>query len=223
MELWTERQATRHLMVPGVGRDAARSALKANVAGRPLSAGGTLLYDARAVCAVLDRMDPPCEIRQRTGRPIFVARVAPRTPDPASSWRTWRGADVLAPRPQQLDAVRGWWHLGFRLEALLRGVGQYKGVPFVATCGGIVVLGAEIRGIDAALADEGAALSEARIASSPPGSDYTRRAYAFVLDEPGAWFDGQRGRRFTTGAGGPFRLLHGRKRDASTGRPRMEA
>ncbi|MCW2738129.1 hypothetical protein [Nocardioides sp.] len=106
MELWTERQATAHLMVPGVRRDAARSALKAGVAGRPLQVRNALLYDAEAVRAVLGRMEAPCEIQVRTGRPIFVARVAPRMPDPDNPWRSWRGADVLAPRPEQLAAVR---------------------------------------------------------------------------------------------------------------------
>jgi hypothetical protein len=148
---------------------------------------------------VLHRMDPPCEIRARTSRPIFVARVAPRTPDVASDWRTWRGADVLAPREEQLDAVRAWWHLGFRMEVLTGAVGRAKGVPFVVTCGGLVVLGAEIVDLD----------EELRKPPSRQGAGYTRRAVAFTLDAPGAWFDGQYGRRFSTGAGGPFRLIHG--------------
>ncbi len=167
MELWTERQATAHIAVPGVGRDAARSALKAGVAGRPVRVRNALLYEADAVLGVLERMDPPCEIVLRSGRPIFVARIASRTPDPDASWRSWRGADVLAPRSEQIDAVRGWWHLGERMENLLGGVGRYRGVPF-------------------------------------------------VLGHPGPWFDDQLGRRFTTGPGGPFRLVHGRNRDLST-------
>ena len=134
-----------------------------------------LLYEADAVRGVLERMDPPCEIVLRSGRPIFVARVASCTPDPEASWRSWRGAGVLAPRSEQIDAVRGWWHLGERMENLLRGVGRYKGVPFVVTCAGLVVLG-----------------------------------------DPGPWFDDQVGRRFSTGPGGPFRLVHGRNRDLST-------
>ncbi len=216
MELWTERQATAHLMVPGVRRDAARSALKAGVAGQPLQVSNALLYEAEGVREVLGRMDPPCEIRTRTSRPIFVARVAPRQVDPDSTWRSWRGADVLAPRSEQLDAVRGWWHLGFRLEALLRGVGRLRGVPLVGTCGGIVVLGAEILDIDDDLIEAGAALTEVRSTSSRRGPAYTRRARAFVLGDAGPWFDDQAGRRFTTGAGGPFRLVHGRNRDLST-------
>jgi hypothetical protein len=122
MELWTERQATRRLAIPGIGRDAARSALKAGVAGRPVEVGAVLAYDADAVRAALERLGPVCEIRRRTFRPIFVARVAPRTPEPESHWRTWRGADVLAPRSEQLDAVRGWWHLGERMDTLTRGI-----------------------------------------------------------------------------------------------------
>lgn len=216
MELWTERQATAHLMVPGVRRDAARSALKAGVAGRPLRVHHALLYEADAVREVLGRMDPPCEIRVRTSRPIFVARVAPRQDDPDNPWRDWRGADVLAPRSEQLDAVRGWWHVGFRLEALLRGVGKHRGVPFVGTCGGIVVLGAEILGIDDSLTEAGGALTEVRRSASRKGPAYTRHALAFVLGDPGPWFDDQLGRRLTTGAGGPFRLVHGRNRDLST-------
>ena len=186
------------------------------MAGRPLQVRNALLYDADQVRAVLERMDPPCEIRLRTGRPIFVARVAPRTPDPDASWRSWRGADVLAPRTEQLDAVRGWWHLGFRLEALLGGVGRLKGVPFVGTCGGIVVLGAEILDVDDSLDDEAAPITERRRSAAQHGPTYTRRARAFVLGDAGRWFDGQLGRRFSTGAGGPFRLVHGRNRDLST-------
>lgn len=216
MELWTERQATAYLMVPGIRRESARSALKAGVAGRPVRVRNALLYEAGAVRDVLNRMDPPCEIHVRTSRPIFVARVAPRMPDPDSPWRSWRGADVLAPRLEQLDAVRGWWHLGFRLEALLRGVGRHKGVPFVGTCGGIVVLGAEIVDIDTSLDEAGIAVSEVRAAAHSRGPAYTRLARAFVLGDPGSWFDEQSGRRFSTGAGGPFRLVHGRNRDLAT-------
>lgn len=210
MELWTERQATRHLAVPGVGRDGARSALKAGVAGRPLEVSNALLYDADAVRGALGRMDPPCELRLRTRRPIFVARVCPRIADVESGWRSWRGADVLAPRPEQLDAARGWWHLGERTRRLVRILGPERGVPFVVTCGGIVVLGAEITGIDQDLVAEGTAMSEARRSSSRQGSSYSRLARAFVLDDPGAWFDGQLGRRFTLGPGGPFRVVFGR-------------
>ena len=209
MELWTERAATHHLAVPGIGRDAARSALKAGVAGRPRRVGSALAYEADAVREALRRMDPPCEIRVRTSRPIFVARVAPRMPDLSSAWRTWRGADVLAPREEQLDAARAWWHLGFRLEVLTRAVGQAKGVPFVVTCGGVVVLGAEIVDLDRDLDGEGNQMSEARRHASRQGPAYTRRAVAFTLGAPGAWFDGQYGRRFATGPGGPFRLIDG--------------
>ncbi|WP_210650076.1 hypothetical protein [Nocardioides sp. SYSU D00065] len=216
MELWTERQATRHLMVPGIGRDAARSALKAGVAGRPVEVSTGLLYDAREVRDVLDRMDPPCEIRQRTSRPVFVARVAPREPDERTPWRSWRGADVLAPRAEQLDAARAWWHLGARMDALIGGVGSAKGVPFVVTCGGIIVLGAEIRGVDHAVAAAGLEMSSARRSASPLGESYSRNARAFVLGDPGPWFDGQDGRRFGTGPGGPFRVVQGRSRDRST-------
>lgn len=216
MELWTERQAAAYVAVPGVGRDAARSALKAGVAGRPVQVRGALLYEAEAVRAVRELMDPPCEIVLRTGRPIFVARVSSRTPDPEASWRSWRGADVLAPRSEQVDAVRGWWHLGERTENLLGGVGKYKGVPFVGTCGGLVVLGAEILGIDQQLLAEGAPISELRHSASRGRHRYSRRACAFVLGDPGTWFDDQLGRRFSTGPGGPFRLVRGRNRDRAT-------
>ncbi|MCW2738130.1 hypothetical protein [Nocardioides sp.] len=99
---------------------------------------------------------------------------------------------------------------------LLGAVGRRKGVPFVATCGGIVVLGAEILDIDESLDDAGGALSDVRRSASLAGPRYTRRARAFVLGDPGRWFDDQAGRRFMTGAGGPFRLLHGRNQDLAT-------
>lgn len=219
MELWTERQAGQHLQRMHLGRDAARSALKAGVAGAPIEVRSGLLYDAAAVRAVFDAADEPCQVRVRTDRPIFVARVGPRRPDPQNSFRSWQGADVLAPLAEQRDAVRAWWHLGDRIYALVRGVGEVKGMPFVATFGGLVVLGAEITGIDAALLDEGVRVSRARRAAWRQGAAYTRLASAFTLTDPGPWFDDQLGRRFSTGPGGPFRLVHGRARS----RPSMEA
>lgn len=208
MELWTERQATQHLQRMHLGRDAARSALKAGVAGAPIIVRNSLLYRADAVRAAFDRADEPCQVRVRSERPVFVARVGPRSPDSESSWRSWRGADVLAPVAEQRDAARGWWHLGDRMYALVRGVGEVKGMPFVVTCGGLVVLGAEITGIDEALVDEGVCTSRSRRAASRQGRRYTRLASAFTLTDPGPWFEGQYGRRFSTGAGGPFRVLH---------------
>ena len=102
------------------------------------------------------------------------------------------------------------------MENLLGGVGRYKGVPFVGTCGGLVVLGAEILDIDRELVTEGEPITELRRSASRGRHRYSRRACAFVLGDPGPWFDDQLGRRFTTGPGGPFRLLHGRNRDLST-------
>jgi hypothetical protein len=212
MELWTERQATQYLQHPLTGRDAARSALKAGIAGAPVKVRNALLYDADRVREALERTYDPCRIRVRTSRPVFVARVAPRTPDPETSWRAWRGADTLAPVDEQRDAARAWWHLGDRMWALVGGVGEVKGMPFVVTCGGFIVLGAELRGIDRSLTQEGVAISRSRRATSRQA--YTRLACAFVLDDPGPWFDGQLGKRWSTGAGGPFRVFLG------NGRPR---
>jgi hypothetical protein len=218
MELWTERQATEYLQRhPLTGRDAARSALKAGIAGAPVQVRSALLYDADRVREAFERTYDPCRIRERTDRPIFVARVAPRTPDPNTSWRGWRGADALAPMEEQRDAARAWWHLGARMWALVGGVGEVKGMPFVVTCGGFIVLGAELRGIDGALAPEGATISRARRATAKHA--YSRRACAFVLDDPGPWFDGQYGKRWSTGPGGPFRVFLGNGRL----RPRLGA
>lgn len=206
-ELWTERQATEYLRLRWTGRDATRAALKAGVAGAPIRVRNALLYRADEVRAALDRTAHPCEIAARVDRPVFVARMAPREADPESSWRTWRGADVLAPRNEQVDAARAWWHLGDRLYALVRALASAKGMPFVVTCGGIVVLGAEIVGMDRELEAEGMAISRARRDQASSRQPYTRLASAFVLREPGPWFEGQYGRRWKTGAGGPFRVV----------------
>ena len=210
-DLWTERQATEFLRLRWTGRDATRSALKAGIAGRPIRVRNSLLYRADDVLAAYERTREPCEIGVRVDRPTFVARVAPRMPDPESSWRSWRGADVLAPVAEQRDAARGWWHLGDRTYVLTRAIGRAKGMPFVVTCGGIVVLGAEISGVDTSLDEEGLAISDARrdargkeASSRRP---YTRLASAFTLIDPGPWFDNQYGRRWLTGAGGPFRIV----------------
>ena len=133
LELWTERQATEYLRLRWTGRDATRSALKAGIAGAPVRVRNALLYRADDVRAALDRTADPCEIAARVDTPVFVARMAPRAADPESSWRTWRGADVLAPRAEQVDAARAWWHLGERLYVLVRAVASAKGMPFVVT------------------------------------------------------------------------------------------
>ena len=144
MELWTERQATQYLeRHPLTGRDAARSALKAGIAGAPVQVRNALLYDADRVREAFARTDDPCRIRLRTTRPIFVARVAPRTADLETS-RT--------PQP------------------------------------------------------EGVTISRSRRAAARQRS-YTRLACAFLLDDPGPWFDGQYGKRWSTGPGGPFRVF----------------
>ena len=166
-ELLTERQAVQRLAIGGIWRDAARSALKAGIAGRPVRVSNHLLYDAAAVQGALERMSPSCELRVRTSRPIFVARVAPRTPDPESTWRSWRGADVLAPVPEQRDAARAWWHLGYRARIIAEAIGEVKGVPFVVTCGGFVVMGADIIGLDEELDEEGEALTEGTATCRP--------------------------------------------------------
>ena len=115
---------------------------------------------------------------------------------------------MLAPVQEQRDAARGWWHLGDRIHVLIRAVGAVKGMPFVATCGGLVVLGAEITGMDQGLVEEGGHISEEREGAASQRQRYTRLASAFTLADPGPWFDGQYGRRWLTGAGGPFRLIH---------------
>ena len=215
MELWTERQATQHLQQhPLTGRDAARSALKAGIAGAPVRIRNVLLYDADRVREAYERTHDPCRILVRTDRPVFVARLAPRAIDPDTSWRSWRGADMLAPMVEQRDAARAWWHLGVRMWALVGGVGEVLGMPFVVTCGGFIVMGAELRGIDNDLAPEGRTISRARRATAKQA--YSRLACGFVLDDPGPWFDGQLGKRLSTGAGGPFRVFLGRPRFRSS-------
>lgn len=206
-EWWTQRQATEHLQRLHLGRDAMRSALRAGVAGAPVRVRNGLLYRAADVRAAFDRAGEPCQILVRTELPVFVARIAPRQPDPGSTWRAWRGADLSAPVLEQRDAARAWWFLGARVAALASGIGRAMGMPFVVTCGGIIAMGAEITGLDASLEVESTELSRQRLARAREPSTYSRDATAFTLRDPGHWFDDQAGRRWSTGAGGPFRLI----------------
>ena len=112
MELWTERQATQYLQRMHIGRDAARSALKAGVAGAPIEVRNSLLYHADEVKAVLDRADEPCQIRvpirpadlrrptwPTDTRPgLHVAILARRGRACARPGATGRSPRVVAPR-----------------------------------------------------------------------------------------------------------------------------
>ena len=181
----TGRQAAEQLGALGLDRESARKALLAGVAGPATRAGTTVLYDADRVGELasgehrrIDRLEVE-ELPEACRRGMVVVRLTPRRPDPGPE-RAWQGADLLAPREEQLDAARMWFRMSPWTRVLIRhraGTGGGAGVPFVATVGTLVVLGADITGVDAG---------------------YPRGA-ALRLAEPGEWFETWRGARFEEG------------------------
>jgi hypothetical protein len=186
----TGRQAGRILGgALGVDRESARRALLAGVAGPGERIGGLILYESAHLEQLVARindapgpdamtLDPIC----RGG--IFTARVGPRRED-ASAWRAWAGADMTAPMPEQLDAVRMWWQMSAFTRVTLRvGIERDGYLPFLATVAGFVVVGADIVGLE-------------------PGR---QEGTALRLREPSSWFEPLRQTRLPVTQGGPWQL-----------------
>jgi hypothetical protein len=143
--------------------------LSSGVAGEPVRTPSGDLYEEERVTELAERPSvsrPEVELLCPAG--FFVSR---------------RNFPATSPRPEQLaalsngwDAVSPWQWIAvrFQLEA-------YGSFPFVATIGGLVVLGADI--VEA------------------------RGLLGLELRNPGAWFDGLEGRWFPTGQGRPW-VLH---------------
>lgn len=181
------REAAERLGALGVDRQAARRALLAGLAGRGERRRGALLYDAARVDAVAERAAEEMDLGAADDLPeqcragTFVVRLPPRIDDTGPG-RTWRGVDLHVPLKEQHDAARMWFRTSVWTRTMIRMRAERDGhVPFVATVGSFVALGADITGVD--LEDRGV---------------------AFRLSEPGEWFDAWRGRRLATGAGGPW-------------------
>jgi len=163
------REACRSLGAAGVSKRRALQVLHAGLAGEVIDGRTVTLYDEDRVQALARRdvLTWP-EVEDRCPAGFFVSR---------------REFPALAPRDEQLAALAGGWGevspwtwlvAHFQIE-------RHGSLPFIATIGGLVVVGAEITG--------------------------KRGASEFVLQEPGPWFDGMAGCWFATGPGRPW-VLH---------------
>lgn len=178
--LISAREATYVLASIGLDREATRRVLRAGLAGPAQLVGGTHVFDGQRVSALAARQPVAT-----AGAPTtFVARVSPR-----------QGLDVTASFEDQVAAVRRGWPMSRIGPIVLRHAIELDGpMPFVATVGGLVAMGADIVGV---------AFDSDRIA-------------ALDLRAPGPWFDLFRERRLPTGPGHPW-LLWPRHGGTATG------
>jgi hypothetical protein len=204
------REAADALGALGVPRESARQALLAGVAGVGRRTRGSIRYDTAQVYALVERARAcralegasPAEwcLAQECREGIFVARVRPREAE-VSNHRSWKGVDMTAPMGEQLDAVRMWWRVATLTKIWFRFRMRRDGfIPFVATVGGFVTLGAEMVGLESA-----------RIEAEPKWGDQRDRyawsvVTAFTLRPPGEWFEPLRGGRLPVTQGGPWQL-----------------
>jgi hypothetical protein len=165
-DLITSREAEARLAYPGLARRQARRVLAAGLAGPAMATRSAVLYQAEAV------NDLTCwpvlteaEVDVACPSGVFVAR---------------RDLDLMSPRAEVVQALREGWDLSPYTSAWIRAVCQQDGcLPFVATVGGFVALGAEITGV-------------------AQTADRQRR---LDLRDAGEWFEMFRGARFPTGPG----------------------
>lgn len=170
----TERQTRERLGGVGLDPESARRVLVAGLAGPVVRTRAATLYDASLVQQLAERASQPAQALPEPHMETFVARMGPGR------------LDVRLPLEEQLDAVRGGWRLGTWTAGYLTVIrGVHGHLPFLATVGGIVALGAEITGTESAGRRDGL---DAR--------------HAFLLRPAGSWFDPWRGVRLATGQGG---------------------
>lgn len=117
----------------GIDRETARRVLAAGLAGPGVRLRGSILHDRAAVESLASRplLGPwmPEVCRQGT----FVARLGQRR------------ADVGAPQAEQLRAAGGPWRFSALARVKLHVMVEGRDfLPFVATTGGFVVLGAVV-------------------------------------------------------------------------------
>ena len=146
----------------------ARKALANGLVGEPIRAGGVHLYEQERVHELAQR---PVVTWRRVfeicSEGVFVAR---------------RDLDATRPVTELLgevslgwDGVNPWEWLALRDQVRQRG-----SLPFLATSGGVVILGADIVG--------------------------TRPGAGFLLAEPGGWFEPLEGCRFPSGPGRSWKM-----------------
>jgi hypothetical protein len=147
----------------------AERVLSSGLAGEPIRTGSAVLYEQARVTELAERPTTQwSELDERCPAGIFVSR---------------RAFPVTGSRTDQLAALSGGWS-GVCLWTwivMAQQIQRHGHLPFVATVGGLVVLGADI--------------VEARGLSQ------------LVLGPPGPWFEVMAQRWFPTGRGRPW-VLH---------------
>jgi hypothetical protein len=167
--LMTTRRARQLLTREGVSAWSAAHVLDAGLAGRAIRSGSVVLYEEECVTELAERPSISWpEVERLCPAGFFVSR---------------RNFPATSPRPEQLaalsngwDAVSPWQWIAVHVQ-----LEAYGSFPFVATIGGLVVLGADV--VEA------------------------RGLLGLELRDPGPWFDGLEGRWFPTGQGRPW-VLH---------------
>ena len=173
MRLISERAARTVLHEVGVSDWSARRVLAAGLAGTPVWAGGAVLHDADRVAELASRQEVDwAEVDARCPCGLFVCK---------------RPIALVDGRPPPLESLAPGWEVVSRWVRVAVSVGVERGdaLPFLATTGGFVVLGADVVGVETE-------------------RDGGRGAARLVLTPPGAWFSGFEARRLGTGPGRPW-------------------
>lgn len=166
------REAARILARRALNRRQARRVLDAGLAGAPVRTSSATLYERRRVNELIERLGVPADVRQELcPNGVFVAR---------------RFFSVLAPRAEQMEALRGGWVISPWIAWALESRMAHEGpMPFVATIGGFVALGANLTGF------------------------WKDRDHAgLVLRAPGPWFEAFEGHRFSTWSGNAWQWVY---------------
>lgn len=124
----------------GTPRTSVRRALAAGVAGKPVRTRGALLYDHGLVAALLQPPLHESDLPSPLDGGTFVARLRIGEPD------TVRFDEVGADASWRAS-VSGGWNMAWQTRFVLH-LRADKGIPmpFLATCGGFVMVGAVILG-----------------------------------------------------------------------------
>jgi hypothetical protein len=167
--LISARKASHLLARDGVSPCTALQVLAAGLAGEPIHTSAMDLYEHERVAELAARPSVWWPEADQLCRPGFFLS---RRSFPATAQR----ADQVAALSGEWGSVSPW-----RWVVMHHRLTTHGSFPFVATVGGLVVLGADIV--------------------------ETRGCSELVLEEPGAWFRGWQGRWFPTGRGRPWVLI----------------
>jgi hypothetical protein len=170
--LISARKACQFLADAGVSKRCALQVLASGLAGKAVDGGTTALYEHDRVLDLAQRQGMPWSgLAEQCPTGFFVSR---------------REFPATGSREEQLAALSGGWASvsPWRWIAVSSQIDCHGSFPFVATIGGLVVLGADIVGV--------------------------RSRSELVLERPGSWFEAIEGRWFPTGPGRPWVLHLGR-------------